>query len=495
MDKLVVSISSVWLAAFVVACGSSSPSTNQQAGSTGGAPGTDGGNSGQQCIISSSNAYWQTATVTEVSSGTVNVTVQDSSTAQTWDGFGGAFNEMGWNYLQMLSQSDRDAALQLLFGTNGCRFAFGRIPIGASDYAMDRYTLDEVPSGQTDPNMTSFSITRDTQMLIPYVKAALAVKPDIRFWASPWTPPTWMKTGPFQTGNVPSPFDGGNMTDDDSILKAHAQYFVKFVQGYAQQGINIEAVAPQNEPNYGQNYPSCFWSTSLFTKFVGQYLGPAFDSASIGTNIMLGTMSNNGDSADPAIVTSVMGDAAAKNYIKVLGYQWQMIDHVSAAKSYNLPIWQTEHQCGNNPWESGYVSSAAPNDQAYGVKTWGLIRDWIKAGVTSYSAWNMVLDTVGKGIDTTRDWAQNALLTVNTSSKTLNLTPAYYVFRHVSQFVNPGAKVIATSGGDAIAFKNPSGSIVTIMYNSGSAAPYVVSVGGKKLQFSMPSNGWATVVQ
>jgi len=169
--------------------------------------------------------------------------------------------------------------------------------------------------------------------------------------------------------------------------------------------------------------------------------------------------------------------------------------NVAAAKAYNLPIWQTEHQCGNYPWASGYVSTAAPNDQAYGVESWGLIRDWIKAGATAYSAWNMVLDTVGQSIDATTTWKQNALLTINTSSKTLILTPTYYVFRHFSQFVDPGAKVVATSGGDALAFKNPSGSIVTVMYNSGSATTYTLSVGGKLLQFSMPANGWATVVQ
>jgi len=303
-----------------------------------------------------------------------------------------------------------------------------------------------------------------------------------------------MKTGAFTTpATTPSNFDGGNMTDTDAILKANAQYFVKFVQGYASNGITIEAVAPQNEPSYMQNYPSCVWTPALFTKFVGQYLGPAFTTAGLTTKIMLGTMSSN--SKDNLIVSAVMGDATAKSYIKVLGYQWTMVNQVAAAKSYNLPIWQTEHQCGNYPWTTPNTQTTAPNDQAYAVESWGLIRDWIKAGVSSYSAWNMVLDTGGKGIDTQRAWAQNALLAINTSSKTLILTPTYHVFRHFSQFVDPGAKVVATSGGDAVAFKNPSGSIVTVMYNSGAATTYRVSVGGKLLQFNMPGNGWATIVQ
>jgi glucosylceramidase len=389
----------------------------------------------------------------------------------------------------MLSTSDQTMAMHLLYGSDGARFNLGRIPMGASDYGTSRYTDDEVSSG-TDYSMTSFSTSRDMQVLIPYVKAALAVNGSIRLWASPWTPPTWMKTGPFMDSYA---FDGGSMMDNAQVLTAHAQYFVRFVQAFAQQGITIETVAPQNEPNYSENYPSCIWSAALFTKFVGQYLGPALKTAGLGTKIMLGTMSNNGSNADPAIVTSVMNDATAKGYIKVLGYQWGMQSFVSGANSsYHLPIWQTEHQCGNYPWASGYKTTA-PNDQAYGVESWGLIRNWIKAGVTAYSAWNMVLDTVGASIDSKQPWAQNALLTVDTSAKKLNVTPTYYVFRHVSQFVAPGATVVGTTGGDALAFKNRDGSIVTVMYNSGSASTYILAVGGKKLQFAMPANGWATV--
>ena len=105
-----------------------------------------------------------------------------------------------------------------------------------------------------------------------------------------------------------------------------------------------------------------------------------------------------------------------------------------------------------------------------------------------------LLDTVGVGIDTKRAWPQNALLTVDTTLGTLNLTPTYWVFRNFSQFVATGAKVVGTSGGDAVAFKNPDGSIVAVMYNSGSAKTMTVATAGKKLQFAMPGNGWATVV-
>jgi len=136
----------------------------------------------------------------------------------------------------------------------------------------------------------------------------------------------------------------------------------------------------------------------------------------------------------------------------------------------------------------------APNDQAYAVESWGLIRDWIKAGVTAYSAWNMVLDTVGVGIDSTRVWPQDALLAVDTTARTLTVTPAYYVFRHVSRFVATGARVVATRGGDALAFRNPDGSAVVVAYNAGAARTFTVAAAGKQLQFAMPGAGWATVV-
>jgi glucosylceramidase len=481
--------------------------TTGSAGSTasGGAPGTGGAPPAQSSVVTSaSGSYWKSGTLTTVTSGTATVTVNDSSTAQTWEGFGGAFNELGWSYLSMLSQSDRDNALQLLYGASGAHFNIGRVPIGANDYSLSRYTDDEVPSGSTDYNMTSFSLAQDLKYLIPYIKAAQAVNGSIRFWGSPWTPPTWMKTSSGSYNGTActfsgTAFDSGCMMDNAQVLTAYAQYFVKWVKGYADNNITIEAIGPQNEPNYFDNYPSCGWTPALFTKFVGQYLGPAFSAASLTTKIMLGTMSNADSGKDPSIVSAVLADSTAKGFIKLFGYQWNMQPNVASAKSNNLPIWQTEHKCGNYPWNpSGFPAfnaSTAPNDYAYGVESWGNIHDWIAAGVTAYNAWNTVLDTAGKNIDSVRPWPQNALMTVDTSTHALTITPAYYVFRHCSEYVAPGAKVVATSGsGSSLAFKNPDGSIVTVMYNAGSAVTYALAVGGKKLQFAMPGNGFATVV-
>ena len=458
-------------------------------------------------------------TVTTPTSGTADVTVNDTSTAQTWSGFGGCFNELGWSYLT--SSSMQTQAMQLLFGADGANFDWGRIPIGASDYAMNRYTDDD-PSSNNDPTpnssgstrpaadtaMSNFSIARDQQKLIPYIQAAQAVKSSIRFWASPWTPPVWMKTGYDNTdagsgtAKKPSYYDGGSYVNSSANLSAYAQYYTKWVQGYKAANINVEIVSPQNEPGYEQNYPSCLWDSATYVAWV-KSLGAAMQP--LGVKVMLGTMSNNGDTVegvarhDTDIATAVLADSTASGYLSVAGVQWGVLDAVNSGTKFGtLPIWATEHKCGNYPWNpSGYPaynSTQAPNDQAYAVESWGYIRNAITQGkVQAYNAWNMVLDKIGLGIDTSRDWKQDTLLIADSGS--VKTTQAYYVFRHFSQFVRPGATVVGATGGDAVAFKNTDGTIVAVMYNSGAAkTTYTVKIAGKLLQFSMPAAGWATVV-
>jgi len=467
-------------------------------GSGGAAPTGSGGAAPDlpALVISGPNSYWKTDTTpTNPTSGNADVTVNDGTTYQTWDGMGGAFNEMGWDDLMQLSDSDRDHAIKLLFSpTEGAGFIFGRIPIGASDYAIDRYTDDESAGDYT---MDHFSIDRDKMRLVPYVQAALGVNSKLRLWGSPWTPPTWMKDN--------ADFNGGNMKDDAKILQALALYLVKWVQAYGDQGIPIDAIHPQNEPGYSTGYPSCLWTSALYTKFIGQYLGPTFSMMNVNAKIYLGTMSNGDSGKDPSIVSAVTADSTAMKYIAGFGFQWGMLSSVSGVMSKKLPIMQTEHKAGNYPFsQSGetpppgpFNMNMAPNDHTYAMESWGLIRDWVKAGVNSYSAWNMVLDNIGNGVDSGRAWPQNALLTVDRSAKKLTATPAYYVFRHISQYVMPGATRVATSGlSDALAFKNPDGGLVTVLYNSAtSMKTLTVQMGGTKYQFPVPGTGFATVLK
>lgn len=465
--------------------GDTSDETSTGTGGTTTAPDPDPPEPEPTLITSSNGNFWQVGEVTE-GGGNATVTVNEGQTFQNWEGFGGTFNEAGWHALQDVSEADRERAIKLLFDKrDGAAFTWGRIPIGSSDYGMDRYSL--APQAD-DFEMASFSIDRDKELLIPYIKAALAVNPDLRMWASPWSPPPWMKTN--------NAFDRGSMRTEESYLKAHALYLARFVEEYAKEGIVVEHVQPQNEPGYPQDYPSCEWGAAQMANYIADHLGPLFAERLPDTEIWLGTMSNSNADKAPAIVSAVMGNNTARGYVKGIGLQWGMEAQASNyASQYGIHIMQTEHQCGNNPWDTGDqpVNANAPNDYAYGKRTWDLLKSWITKNVNTYLAWNMVLDTSGRNLDDARIWHQNALLVVDRGQGRLIETPAYYVFRHFAQYVEPGAVRVGTQGGDAVAFKNPDGSIVTVLYNSGGPTQATVAVGGKNLQFDMPGDGWATV--
>lgn len=436
-------------------------------------------------ITSGPDNYWVTGEVTE-GGGDVDVTVDDSQALQRWDGFGGTVNEMGWDALKDVSDETRDRAFQLLFSkTDGAALTYVRIPIGSSDFALDRYSLAPVAG---DYAMESFSIDRDRQDLIPYIKAALAVNPDLHFWASPWSPPPWMKDGGKNGG-----YDRGSMKSDPQTLDAHALYLARFVEAYTEEGIIVEQVQPQNEPGYLQDYPSCGWNGALMQTYIANHLGPLFAERLPYTEVWLGSLSNP---SSAAIVDAVMGGAAAE-YVKGIGMQWMIGDGdlpTQYASRYNIPIMQTEHRAGNTPWDPGYNSEQATNDHVYALQSWGYFKNWIGKGVNAYMAWNMVLDTIGRSLDDVRPWNQNAMLAVDRSSGELIVTPYYWVFRHLSQYVEPGSVRVDVQGGDALAWKNPDGSIVAVLHNSGDQeVQTTLAVGGTTVQLSIPGSGWVTV--
>jgi len=546
MKSIVYSSSAVWLLVSLASCspspdpnpgtggsnpatggtepgGGGSPAAGGSGGGTGGAGASDnsGGSSGSGgiqgdtggsgtgggpvvierpgVVTTGPDAPWQVGTPTEAPGAVATVTVDETSLLQAWIGFGGTFNEQGWDALLELPQAERDRALRLLFSpSEGANFAWGRIPLGASDYAMDRYTLcDDCTADNVE---TAFSIGRDEELLIPYIQAAQAVKGDIKFWASPWTPPPWMKDpqeydgtdeGP---GGTPAATFEAYIQNDDGILSAYAMYFARFIESYEEAGIPIDHIQPQNEPGYDTRYPSCLWDTGLISTFVGDYLAPTLEARGLDTDIWFGTLSNN--DTYPNDISGVEGIA---DLLVGFGLQWNTAPRIPSIKSLksDLLIMQTEHRCGNYPFSSGNPLAPAfdpdkpQNDYAYARESWGYLKDWIGAGVNAYSAWNMVLDTVGKNLDEQRPWPQNALLVVDRATDTLIETPAYYVFRHLSYFVDPGATVLGTSGGDALAFKNPDGSVVAVVY-SDAGGQVTVTLGGKTVQAPVPAQGFAT---
>lgn len=412
--------------------------------------------------------------------------IDPASLEQRVDGFGGAFNEKGWEALSLLDPDKKEAVLKALFDPEaGAKFNICRVPIGASDYALERYTLDET---KDDFDMKGFSIERDRKHLIPYIKAAMRYRPDLKIWGSAWTPPTWMKTN--------GAFDGGQMKTDPKVYAAYALYLARFIESYQAEGIHVFAAAVQNEPLIETHYPSCLWTPKQFQIFIRDYMGPTFQQRNVQGQIILGTMQDPNYAAFPR---TVLSDAEANRYVSIVGYQWDGLNSVASTRA-DYPdktIFQTETECGNCFWKPGFDPRKPQNDWAYGVYTWNKIKNFFDEGVNAYMLWNMVLDEEGKSIDAVRPWPQNAAVVINKNTKEVIYTPMFYAFKHFTYFVEPGARYVnITKGSDnALAFRNPDGKIILVLQNiSINPKKLTVGIGENRFSLTLPGSSWSTWV-
>ena len=408
--------------------------------------------------------------------GTSNqlIEVHPDTKYQEIDGFGGCFNELGWDVLSLLTQGERDNIIKKLFDpVTGCKFNICRMPIGASDYALSWYSLNDTPD---DYAMNNFNITRDLGCLIPYIKAAMVYKPDLQIWGSPWSPPAWMKKN--------NDYAGGDNTLkwNSQVLEALALYFAKYVEAYQNEGINVYAVHVQNEPYANQVFPSCLWTGTQMRDFTRDYLGPRFENDNINAEIWLGTINNGNFNACAGVV---LANATANAYITGVGYQWAGKGAVLDTHI-NYPskrLMQTENECGNGS-----------NDWAAAEYTFSLIKHYLDRWTNSYLYWNMVLDETGRS---TWGWKQNSMITVNKTSHEVRYNPEFYVMKHFSYFVQPGAYRISTSGdwSNKLGFLNPNGEIIVVVWNSDNSNRTVtIKIGDDMVHPVVPANSFNTFV-
>lgn len=421
--------------------------------------------------------------------GDADVSIEPGKTLQTIEGFGTCFNELGWTSLSMLSAKDRESILKELFVPNtGAGFTICRMPVGANDFSTKWYSYNETAG---DFEMKNFSISHDLQTLVPFIRNAKKYNPALKIWASPWSPPSWMKYNKhyasrsvlgnmnFQSeewgmdlrginnGLQPDKEgqEGTNMfIQEEKYFKAYALYFSKFIQAYRQQHINISMVMPQNEFNSAQVFPSCTWTAAGLAKFIG-YLGPKMQAQKV--TLFFGTM----ERGNQKLVDTILTDAQSSKYVKGVGFQWAGKDAIAAIhKQYpNLTLYQSEQECGNSK-----------NDWKYCVYTWGLMKQYLTNGANAYMYWNTSLK---QGGISTWGWKQNSLVSVDTVNKTFRYNYEYYLMKQLSHFVKPGAKRLDTGGAftDVLAFINPDKSIAIVVYNSGSEEKKLKIQAGKKM--------------
>lgn len=380
------------------------------------------------------------------------IEINDNQTFQSIDGFGYTLTGGSAEVINQLSVSKKQELLQEFFGTadNSIAISYLRISIGASDLNSSVFSYDDMPNGQTDINLSNFSLTPDSQ-LINLLKDILIINPNIKIMAAPWSPPVWMKDNNSSVGGSLQP----------QYYSVYAQYFVKYIQAMQAQGITIDAVCPQNEPLHGGNNPSLVMTAAQQISFIKK-LGLAFQNNGITTKIVC--YDHNCD--NPQFPIQVLTDALANPYIDGSAFHLYAGD-ISALSTVHdafptKKLYFTEQWTSSTGNFGGDLKWHLKNVVIGSMRNWSVnALEWNLANNPSFEPHTTGGCTMCKG----------AITINNSTSYTKNV--AYYIIAHASKFVPTGSVRIASNiAGNLsnVAFKTPTGKKVLIVENDGSAA-------------------------
>lgn len=406
-----------------------------------------------------------------------SIAVDPGNTFQTVDGFGYTLTGSSAYLISQLDETTRNSLLQELFGNSSTSMQISclRISMGASDLSRSVFSYDDLPAGQTDPLLTHFSLSQDTVDLIPVLKKIVAINPSIKILASPWSPPVWMKSN----GNSM----GGNLLS--SCYSVYADYFVKYIRQMKANGINIEAVTVQNEPEHGGNNPSMLMSAAEQAAFIKNNLGPAFRAAGISTKII--TWDHNCDNT--AYPINVLNDAAAASYID--GSAFHLYAGSISALSSVHALFPAKNIYFTEQWTGS--TGSFDGDFKWHIKNViiGSMRNWSKMALE----WNLANDPLYQ-LHTPGGCTQcKGALTLD-AAVTRNVS--YYIIAQISKFVPAGAVRIAsteTGSLSTVAFTRPDGKIVLLVLNEGSAdISFNISFNGKYALTHIPANAAGTFI-
>jgi glucosylceramidase len=407
------------------------------------------------------------------------VDVNDMAQFQSMDGFGVALTGGSAQLLMKMDSAKRAALLKELFSTggDGIGVSYLRLSIGASDMNDHVFSYDDLPDGQTDPDVKKFDLGQDKQDVIPVMKEILAITPGIKILGSPWSAPAWMKTN----GKV----KGGNLKPE--FYDAFATYFVKYVQGMKAEGITIDAITVENEPLNPKNTPSMVVFANEEDEFIGKHLGPAFAKAGIKTKILL--YDHNPDVTSYPL--SILGDAEASKYVDGTAFHLYGGDAAALTPVHdaypNKNLYLTEQSVNSRP--NGPFGIAA----AVARVPIGSTRNWSK----NVLFWNLAADPQnGPHTNDGGCTGCSGAITIDGDKVTRNL--AYYALAHFSKFVPAGSIRIQSSEAEqlsTVAFLRPDGKVALVTANVGNFdKTFRVRYHGKAFTTALPSESVATYV-
>jgi len=438
------------------------------------------------------NGHLLSDVTSESGTGSVSpeaIVCDPAQTFQLIEGFGGALTESSAWVLAQLPPDKRLEVIRRYYDPKeGIGYTLARTHINSCDFSLGSWALDPVAG---DTGLAHFSLDPMRQWVIPLIRDAqtAAGAANFHLLASPWSPPSWMKTNTRMT-------DGGSLRPE--CRQAWADYFVRFIEAMdTQEHIHVWAVTVQNEPQAVQTWESCVFSAAEERDFVRDYLGPALTRAGL-TGVHLCILDHNRDLMDEWTHT-IYGDPAAARFVWGTAMHWYVSNDFAApsrahAAFPDKPTLFTEG-CNDRAMEHGKWSVGRwEHGERYAHSMVNDFRNW----VCGWIDWNIVLDQTG-GPNHVGNFC-DAPVIVETETGTIHYQSSFYYIAHFSRFVHPGARRIASEGGPAglesVAFANPGGGLAVVVLNTGdSPASFRLSDGLDSRPCSIPARAIQTYVK
>ena len=408
------------------------------------------------------------------------ITIDTSQRFQKMHGFGAAMTDASAQLFSALPEDKRHALMVELFGrgAGGLGLSFTRLTVGASDFSPAHYSYDDTPGNVPDPGLHHFSIEPARRFVLPRVREALAINPDLKVMISPWSAPAWMKTtkslikGQLVPGYYP----------------AFANYLARVVEEFGREGVPVSMLTIQNEPDFEPgDYPGMRVNPPERATIIGRHVGPVFRARKLKTQIL--DYDHNWD--NPEMPWAVLSDPIARNY--VAGVAWHCYEGDVPAQSQvhdafpDKDAWFTE--CSGGEWQPKFN------------ETLGWMTDKLIIGASNHWSrgtllWNLALDPEhGPHKGGCADC--RGVVTIDPATGAITRNVEYYVLGHASRFVLPGAYRVSTTkrGGsvEAAAFANRDGSRVAILHPKSGQQPVTIALDGERYAVSLPAGAVATL--
>lgn len=404
-------------------------------------------------------------------------------------GFGGAFTEAGAYVLSKLEKEKRKEAISAYFNSEtGINYTFCRTHINSCDFSLSNYSYDDV---ENDVELKEFSIQHDKKLLIPLIKDAIKIsEKELKIFASPWSPPAWMKTN-------------GRMNNGGKLKKEYyeiwARYFAKYIKEYKKEGINIWGITLQNEPMAETPWDNCIYSNEEERDFL-KVIGPILKEEEISSKIIV--WDHNKDIMKSRVDT-IFSDKEAIKWAWGVGFHWysdedsktimnnSVLDYIHEKYETNLvftegciPYYNMEKENLIGEWWTG---------EKYGTHIIEDLNHWTRA----WCDWNMFLNEKG-GPNHVNNYCDAPIMADGEKNK-LYFNSSYYYMGHFSKYIMPGAVRIDFENKDdnlqMTAFKNENGDIILVVMNkTDKNKMFSVELKGEFLEYNIDSHSIITFI-